>query len=279
MSSCPAAHRSISVPSSRGFLKPISSPAYGYVSWPELGIAVILHCVSQTHFNQPRTGSDVRSPGYYECFIDPVFIILTSSVTKVNKGVFTLYHVGLVWLFLGSFHTKRRKCITSYWLDVSPHEQKIQEVEGTSAVATVAVTKGRMILPRRLMNELSSCWWFTTQKACRCGSSLRRYTDRLSFSFVCLVLLLPCPIMLPPSFPAVRGSEPHLQPFTPALCQVLFGCGTLFGIHTHFKGTRQGQFLSAWGWGEFSLLWEGLEWEFGLATARSQTEHLANHRS
>ena len=43
---------------------------------------------------------------------------------------------------------------------------------------------------------------------------------------------------------ALRGSEPPLQPFTPAPCQLLFGYGTLFGIHTHLKWTRQGQFLS-----------------------------------
>lgn len=35
-----------------------------------------------------------------------------------------------------------------------------------------------------------------------------------------------------------------LQPVAPAPRQLLFGCGTLFGIHTRWKWTQQGQFLS-----------------------------------
>lgn len=58
----------------------------------------------------------------------------------------------------------------------------------------------------------------------------------------------------PPNHCSLRGSEPLSSPSPPALCQLLFGCGTLFGIHTHLKGTRQGQFLSALG--VFSVLGE-----------------------
>lgn len=64
-------------------------------------------------------------------------------------------------------------------------------------------------------------------------------------------------LSLTPPTPALRGSEPLTSP-SPRLCaKVLFGCGTLFGIHTHFKGTLRGQFLSALG--VFLLLGEGLE--------------------
>lgn len=89
---------------------------------------------------------------------------------------------------------------------------------------------------------------------------------------------------LSPSFLALSvGASPSPKPFTPAPCQLLFGCGTLFGIHTHLKGTRQGQFLSTPG--VFSALGRGDEAAigggggfFGLATSSSQREHLANHR-
>lgn len=65
-----------------------------------------------------------------------------------------------------------------------------------------------------------------------------------------------------------------LGPFTPALCQLPFGCGTLFGIHTHLKWTRRGQFLSTPG--VFSVLGEEVGGGgFGSATGRSQRECLA----
>lgn len=57
-------------------------------------------------------------------------------------------------------------------------------------------------------------------------------------------LLSPSPPSPPPPPPPLRGSEPLSQPVTPALRQLLFGCGALFGIHTRGKWTQQGQFLS-----------------------------------
>lgn len=54
-----------------------------------------------------------------------------------------------------------------------------------------------------------------------------------------------------------------LEPFTPALCQLLFGCGALFGIHTHLKWTQRGQFLSTPG--VFSVVGGGGGGKFWLS--------------
>lgn len=93
-----------------------------------------------------------------------------------------------------------------------------------------------------------------------------------------LLILTHRAVLLTISFlPCSPWERAPLEPFTPALCQLLFGCGTLFGIHTHLKWTRQGQFLSTPG--VFSVLWEEVGGSFGSATSSSQRECLANHRS
>lgn len=84
---------------------------------------------------------------------------------------------------------------------------------------------------------------------------LRRWKLKNAFHWK-LPLPHPSPTLFHSHSPALRGSESLSRPFAPALRQLPLGCGTLFGIHTHLKWTRRGQFLSAPG--PFSLPWESV---------------------